>query len=245
MDPDEYRRMARASHAHWWYRSTRELLRQLLAEELATRPQPLTMLLDAGGGTGSAGSWLADLAPTTIADIDHFAVAYATQHHPGYRPVLADLNQLPFASGTFDVVLCVTALCHRMNPDPAAIVADLARLTAPGGVVILLEPGVPGLRRGHDVVTHTARRFAPADLAALCERAGLTVSRRTGAYAFLLPPAWVLARVERGEARSDLGRNETGLFGLFELLARWERRWLAARPLPTGLSSVVVARQPG
>jgi SAM-dependent methyltransferase len=41
----------------------------------------------------------------------------------------------------FDAVLCVTALCHRMNPDPGAIVRDFARITRPGGVVCLWEPG--------------------------------------------------------------------------------------------------------
>ena len=64
----------------------------------------------------------------------------------------------------FDAVLCVTALCHRMNPDPQAIVGEFARVTKPGGLVCLMEPGGKRLWRGHDEVTHTARRFSLAEM---------------------------------------------------------------------------------
>ena len=48
----------------------------------------------------------------------------------------------------------------RMNPDPQAIVTEFARVTKPGGLVCLMEPGGKRLWRGHDDVTHTARRFS-------------------------------------------------------------------------------------
>ena len=48
MEADEYRRMAAAGTRHWWYRSTRRLLAQLMGPYLSassTRP----LVLDAGG----------------------------------------------------------------------------------------------------------------------------------------------------------------------------------------------------
>ena len=235
--------MAVAGERHWWYRSTRSLLRELFDREVGPTGPPSGLLLDAAGGTGAAGGWLTELAPTVLSDVDEFSIGFATEQHPGYVPVRADLNQLPFAEGSFAVVVCVTALCHRMNPDPGAIVSELARLTAPGGVVLLLEPCGPGLRRGHDDVTHTARRFTVGELSGLCRTAGLDVQVETAAYSFLVPPAWLLARLERGAPRSDLGRNESGLFGLFGWLAGLERRLLARRSVRHGLSAVVVARK--
>jgi hypothetical protein len=107
-----------------------------------------------------------------------------------------------------------------------------------------MEPGVRRLRRGHDRVTHTARRFSRGDLAALLDRAGLDVRRTTGAYSFLLPPALVLAVIERGRAASDVGRNESGLGGLFGALARAERAVLRRTNLPAGLSVIAVATKP-
>lgn len=242
MDVDEYRRMAAAADRHWWYRSTRSLLQQLLGPHLDRRPG--ARYLDAGGGTGATGGWMTASAPTVLADFDEFSLATARAAHAGYQPVRVDLNHVPFDDDAFDAVLCVTALCHRMNPDPAAIVRELARITRPGGVLCVMEPGVRRLRRGHDEVTHTARRFSVGDLRSMATSAGLQVERATGAYTFLVPPAAVMGVVERGRDRSDVGRNESGLSGVLGGLASLERRLLRRIDLPFGLSAIVVARKP-
>jgi SAM-dependent methyltransferase len=242
MDAEEYGRMAAAGSRHWWYAATRTLLEQLLEGELDRSADAL--YLDAGGGTGATGGWMTTIAPTVLADYEPMALDVARSDFPGYLPAQADLNTLPFADATFAAVLCVTALCHRLNPDPATIVADFARIARPGGVVCIMEPGGKRLRRGHDEVTHTARRFSVADLREMTEAAGLDVLRATAAYSFLLPPAAVLGLLERGSAKSDVGRNESGLGGTFGVLARAERRVLARRDLPWGLSAIVLARKP-
>jgi SAM-dependent methyltransferase len=234
--------MAEAGERHWWYRNTRQLLRQLIEPHLDNGANALH--LDAAGGTGGTGSWLADRAPTVLADYEQFAIEFARQDHPGYLSMRADLNALPFDDESFSSVLCVTALCHRMNANPAAIVDDFARITRPGGVVALMEPGGKRLWRSHDDVTHTARRFSVAELRAMAIGAGLEVLTSTGAYTFLVPPAFVLGRLERGSNKSDVGRNESGLFGVFGVLAAIERRLLRRWSLPFGLSAIVIARKP-
>lgn len=249
VDADEYRRMAEAGSVHWWYASTRRLLRDLLEPSLTGLPAG-ALVLDAGGGTGATGGWMTTHATTVLADYETMALdvarddfAAATGSH-GLVPVRADLNRLPFADGAFDAVLCVTALCHRMNPDPAAIVRDFARITRPGGVVCLMEPGGKRLWRGHDEVTHTARRFSVGELRTMATGAGLEVERATGAYSFLVPPAALLGVLERGKHKSDVGRNQSGLGGLLGGVARAER-WLLRRfDLPVGLSAITVARKP-
>jgi SAM-dependent methyltransferase len=238
VDTDEYRRMAAAGDRHWWYVATRQLLEQLVVPHL-TPPTPQTRYLDAAGGSGATGRWLAARATTLVDDVDEDSVRFASE--AGYRPVVADLNALPHPDDSFDAVLCVTALCHRMNVDPARTVSEMARVTKPGGAVALMEPGVRRLRRGHDRVTHTARRFSRSDLAGLLRGAGLDVVRATGAYAFLVPPAAVLAMLERGRATSDVGRNESGLGGVLPALARGERALLRRADLPTGLSVIAIA----
>ena len=236
--------MAAAGDTHWWYESTRHLLTQLLEPHLVGRGgSGRAMVLDAGGGTGATGGWMTGHAATVLADFETMALEVARADYADVRPVRADLNHLPFADAAFDAVLCVTALCHRINPDPGAIVRDFARITKPGGVMLLMEPGVRRLWRGHDEVTHTGRRFSVGDLRGLAESAGLEVVRATGAYSFLVPPAAVMAVVERGKQTSDVGRNQTGLGGTLGQLARAERRLLRRFDLPAGLSAVVVARR--
>jgi SAM-dependent methyltransferase len=239
MDADEYRRMAAAGDAHWWYVATRQLLTDMMEPHLLP-VGPNSRYLDAAGGTGATGRWLAERAATAVVDVDEQSIAIAAAQTAGYRAVLGDLNALPHPNQSFDAVLCVTALCHRMNTDPAATVRELARVTRPGGLVCLMEPGVRRLRRGHDRVTHTARRFSRRDLGGLLRGAGLDVIRETGAYSFLVPPAAVLAVLERGRETSDVGRNESGLGGAFALLARTERAVLRRTNLPAGLSAIAI-----
>jgi SAM-dependent methyltransferase len=247
VDADEYRRMAAAGEKHWWYDSTRRLLRQLLEPYLAGLPDG-AVVLDAGGGTGATGGWMTAHATTVLADFETMALDVARQDLAssthGLRAVRADLNHLPFADESCDAVLCVTALCHRMNPDPAAIVRDFARVTRAGGLVCLMEPGGKRLWRGHDEVTHTARRFSVGELRSMAVDAGLDVQRSTGAYSFLVPPAALMGIVERGAPKSDVGRNESGLGGTMSVLARAERRVLRRVDLPIGLSALAVARKP-
>ncbi len=233
--------MAAAGDHHWWYAATRQLLDELVSPHLGP-VTPATRYLDAAGGSGATGRWLADRAPTLVDDVDEQSLRVALAASGGYRAVIADLNATPHPADSFDGVLCVTALCHRMNVDPSATVAELVRVTRPGGVVALLEPGVRRLRRGHDRVTHTARRFSRHDLSRMLADAGAEVVRCTGAYTFLVPPAAVLAVLERRRSASDVGRNESGLGGAMPALARIERALLRRVDLPTGLSAIAVGR---
>ncbi|MEY2583886.1 MAG: hypothetical protein QOE09_3735 [Ilumatobacteraceae bacterium] len=242
MDDDEYQRMVAAGERHWWYRSTRSLLELLIAPHLPM-VDATSIYLDAGGGSGATGSWLADRAVTVLDDFETVALKAAERDHDGYRSVQADINRIPHPTGSFDAVLCVTALCHRMNPDPQAIVDEFARVTKPGGLICLMEPGGKRLWRGHDEVTHTARRFSLSEMRGMVDGAGLDLVRATGAYSFLVPPAVLMGIVERGKNKSDVGRNEGGLGGLLGQLARVERGLLKRVSLPFGLSVVAIGRK--
>jgi SAM-dependent methyltransferase len=237
----EYRRMAEAEEEHWWYAATRTLLRELLEPSLPTGG----MFLDVGAGTGATGAWLADLGTLVAADFEYEALDLARDRHPTQLPVTADAGALPFADACFDAVLCVTVLCHRSIASPTAVVAEFARVVKPGGVVCLWEPGVRRIRRAHDRVTHTGRRFSRRDLAACALGAGLELTRSTGAHSYLVPPALAKSVLERDRVASDLDAHQDGLAGLLGQAARAERSVLRHVDLPFGLSVVTVARRPG
>ncbi len=66
MELAEYRRMAEVEDVHWWYRSTRALLQQLLAGSLA----PGGRFLDVGCGTGATGGWLGERGDLVAVDFE-------------------------------------------------------------------------------------------------------------------------------------------------------------------------------
>ncbi|MEI8104870.1 MAG: methyltransferase domain-containing protein [Actinomycetes bacterium] len=62
--------------------------------------------------------------------------------------VQADGEHLPFADGTFDVTYCCATLHHAL--DLPAMVAEMSRVTKPGGVVAGLNEGTKGVGRSSD-----------------------------------------------------------------------------------------------
>jgi SAM-dependent methyltransferase len=243
MDAEEYRRLIESTETHWWFGATSRILEQML--ESGDFPiGPATLCLDAGGGSGATSSWLARRSRTVLCEYEPVAIEAAVDRYPTYLAARGDINRLPFPDGTFRIAMCVTALCHEMNPEPAATVRELARVVAPGGRLVLLEPNHPRLWRGHDRITHTARRFTVDGLAGLVERAGLQVERATAAYSFLVPPAAIVKLLDRNGSTSDVGRHQSGLGGAAAWLASLERRWLRRHDLPFGLSAVVLASKP-
>jgi SAM-dependent methyltransferase len=241
VERDEYRRMAEVEDRHWWYSATRALLSDLLDDSLV----PGAVVLDAGAGTGATGAWMATRPGVRVvsSDFDGDGLSLHRELHPDIAALAAaDIQHLPFASSSFDLALCVTVLCHRSIPRPAVAVAELARVVKPGGIVCLWEPGVRRLRRAHDRVTHTARRFSVRDLRDLLRDNGLTVERSTGAHSYLVPAAAAKAVLERGVTSSDLDEHQDGLGGVLGRAASVERAVLRRTSLPFGLSAVAVGR---
>ena len=192
--------------------------------------------LDLGAGTGATGAWLAEHGDSSPPTSSRSRSTLHRERHPASEVVACDAGALPFADASFDAVLCVTVLCHRSIESPVGAVGEMARVVRPGGLVCLWEPGVRRLRRAHDRVTHTGRRFSRRDLAELLTANGLHVERSTGAYSFLVPPAAVKTVLERGETSSDLDRNA----------AAWAARSpAAARRAPTAAAGRPARRSVG
>ncbi len=200
MELAEYRRMAEVEDTHWWYRSTRALLQAAARRPAAAgRSIPRSRCGD-GGHRGVARRPRTSSSPPTSSRWPSRCTASCT---PTSEVVACDATSLPFADDSFDAVLCVTVLCHRSIESPAAAVAEMARVVRPGGLVCLWEPGVRRLRRAHDRVTHTGRRFSRRDLAGPAHRqrpAGRAGDRR------LLVPRPAGRGQDAARARRDVER---------------------------------------
>lgn len=239
MELEEYARIAAVEDDHWWYRNTRALAADLLAPWLHRTER----LLDAGCGPGGNGAWLAEHGAVVGVDLSPDALTFVRARRPDTTPVQASIEALPFADGSYDAVVGLTVL--YTVPDDAAAVRELARVSRPGGALLLVEPAFAALGRAHDATVHGRRRYRRTGLADLVTAAGFTVQRCTYAYSFLAPPAATLGALDRLRRRrdqpagSDVERR--ALDRVFAPLADRERRWLAHHDLPVGTSVIVLA----
>jgi SAM-dependent methyltransferase len=123
-------------------RDSRFLFARMTEATLAlARPAPGRRILDVASGFGQDAIALAAEGATVVgAEPSARMVGWARLHtpaDPGLRPswVRGWGDALPFATGSFDAVICKGALDHFDRPDVA--VAEMARVTAPDGRVVL------------------------------------------------------------------------------------------------------------
>jgi SAM-dependent methyltransferase len=242
MTPDELHAMLSRDEEHWWYRGRRRVLRA----ELDRLPlEPEARLLDAGCGSGRTLDELARYGRVSGVDLSPDAVETARRRgHDDVR--VGRVEELPFADATFDVVTCLDVVEH--TPDDRATLAELRRVTRPGGLLLVTVPAYQGLWSWHDEVNQHFRRYDSSSLRAAACSAGLDVVMDTHFNSLLLAPAAtvrVAQRYRRVHAHSDLDLTPSRLNGVLELPLWLESRLVAAGTrLPAGLSLLAVLRRP-
>lgn len=122
---------------------------------------PGRRVLDAGCGVGWGSRILhmSGAASVIGVDVDAGALADARRRVPGVEFVLGDLAKLPFQDARFDLVTCFEAIEHVA--DPRAVLDELRRVLAPGGVVFVSSPNPCVYPAGNAFHVH---EFEPEEL---------------------------------------------------------------------------------
>jgi ubiquinone/menaquinone biosynthesis C-methylase UbiE len=170
----------------------RAALRQERAAELVQRLETLLQLdgseraLDVGAGTGAFAFALAPRVREVVAvEIDEDLAARARSDAPlNVEVVVGDGEHLPFERASFDVAGTFRTLHH--TPRPELMVAELARVTRPGGTILVVDQLAPvdplaalDLTRFEQARDpSTTRVLADADLRGLFDSNSLTLRRQ-------------------------------------------------------------------
>lgn len=135
-----------------------------------------SQMLEVGCGTGAVLSQIADemdLSLTGI-DIDLVSLEFAQKSNKTFKLAQADGHLLPFADGLFDAVYCHYLLLWVTSP--ARVLAEMKRVTRPGGTVIALAEPDHAARIDYPPPLDELGRQQTAALAA--QGADTTIGRR-------------------------------------------------------------------
>jgi len=245
MELSEYQTMYEAEDGHWWYRGMERITVSMLSQLYPSPPH--LRILDAGCGTGGAMRFLLPFGTVTGCDISPAGLALCRRRSLP-RLGQASVNGLPFPDASFDLVTSFDVLYHRAVTDHHAALLEFWRVLRPGGRLLLRLPAYEWLRRYHDEVVHTGRRFTSRGLSRDLAAAGFVVERLTYANTFSLPVAILQSVLEKRlppRKRPTLHRGPAWQNGLFTRLLYLEAWWLRTHSLPFGLTVAGVARKPG
>jgi len=129
----------------------------------AVRARPGMRVLDLAAGTGASTAPFAEAGAAAVAcDFSAGMLAEGRRRHPDLTFIAGDALRLPFRDRSFDVATVSFGL--RNVADVDAALQELARVTVPGGRLVILETATPParmLRAANNVYTgHVMPRLA-------------------------------------------------------------------------------------
>lgn len=197
--------------------------------------KPGTRMLEIGSGLGHLTGQLEGTFETYATDINHWALVRSKQMAPRTSLHAATAEELPFAGGTFGLVIIKHVVEHLPHPEKA--IAELGRITTPGGMLILATPNLSSLLKpwkgrkwiGYQDPTHISLK-PPAEWLDTIRKAGFSQLKVFSDGFWDVPYIAVVPNFIQKLVFGSLGGFQA-IFGLPFLPMRW------------GESIMVVARK--
>jgi len=241
------RATADAEARHFWFRGFRYFVAPLIRR--AAKGGSNLRLLDCGCGTGANVEWLGQFGSAYGFDLS--AVGLRIGLDEGRTKLArAHVAAVPFPSNTFDIVTSFDVLYSLERPDERAAIAEMYRVTRPGGFLVVNVAAFDVLRGDHSVLSHEVRRYSRATLRQLLTEAGFSIVRLTYTNATLFLPMLAtraLHRLRGLSAEPDaIGEISVPIAPVNELLTaalRVESWWVQLLDNPFGSSLLCLARK--
>lgn len=155
MEKSEYTRMYTLESDFWWYRVLHELVDSFIQKYKGDGP---ISLLDAGCGTGRMMEICQKYGKVYGIDYSTDAVDYARKR--GLQNVeLANLNDVRLEENSYDVIVSLDVLYHSAIKNDKLIVEKFYHALKEEGILIINLPAFEYLKRSHDIVVHTKKRY--------------------------------------------------------------------------------------
>lgn len=244
MEKSEYTRMYNLESNFWWYKILHELVDFTVGRN---KQKGDVRILDAGCGTGRMMEILQKHGLVYGVDYSEDAVFFAKRR--GLDNIdIGNLNDYYFENDSYNTVVCLDVLYHCDINDDLAVIRKLYNALQTDGILIINLPAFEYLKRPHDMVVHTKKRYRKKALVNDLREIGFSIvsaSYRMPLLYFII----LISKLFRGKndakkSESDLKELPVWLNTILLFLGRAENSVLKRGfCIPLGSSLFIVAKK--
>jgi SAM-dependent methyltransferase len=240
---------AAAEDRHFWFLAMRRFARGMLDRALAEQRAARTpmRIIDCGAGTGRNLDWLADYGWAMGVELSPAGIAVARAH--GRRVVRGTVAALPVPDGSMSLATSFDVIYSLDDAVERQAFAEMRRVVAPGGLVLINAAALDILRGSHSALAHEVRRYTRARLRDRLAAAGFDVIEMSYTHAATLPLTLSVRLLQRARGERDTAAETemavpaapvnamlNGILAVEAAALRWVR-------MPAGSSLMATARR--
>jgi SAM-dependent methyltransferase len=245
---DLLRATARAEDRHFWFRGFRWYVAPLVRGALEGTSR--ARILDCGCGTGANLTFLRQFGSAYGFDTSVVGLDIGRSLGRGGL-VRGSVTTAPFASEAFDVVTSFDVLYALGEADERTAMAEMFRLTRPGGHLVVNAAAMDILRGNHSVLSHEVRRYTKSTLGRLVKDSGFIIERLTYTNATTFLPLLAMRTLHRSRglvdeaaAHGEITIPSAPVNAALSVALFVESMWLRLFDSPFGSSLLCLARKP-
>lgn len=244
MEKNEYARMYHLETSFWWY----QILHELVDSTVGKNKQVGDIkILDAGCGTGRMMEILQKYG--LVYGIDYSEEAVFLANKRGLDNIeIGNLNEYYFKENCFDTITCLDVLYHSDIIDDLSVVQNFHNALKPNGILIINLPAFEYLKRSHDIVVHTKKRYRKGVFVSQLKAIGFSEVhasyRMPHLYCIILISKLFAGKRSFKKPESDLKELPDWLNSLLVFLGRIENSFIKRGfSIPFGSSLFIVAKK--
>ncbi len=158
MKHDYYKEYYDLERNHWWFVAREKIItnyiKKLIKDKIIEKQNP--KILNIGCGPGRSSEYLSQFGTVTSIEYDKYCCEFASVK-TGLEIINGSITELPFKTGTFDLV-CAFDVIEHVEDDQLAVY-EMKRVAKKDALLLITVPAFMSLWSHHDVINHHFKRY--------------------------------------------------------------------------------------